>query len=256
MNVPSTPSGPPRFEFKPTRQPLLWAALAYSLGIVASAYLWWPVLWWVAAALAFLPSAAFFAYRGTWLAYGIARGVFFFAGALHVQVQTASPPLDTAIQPFADGREFQITGHVTQDGRLRQASFGKIQQTTDVETEAVKTETEQTISVHSGIRLNIYAPQVKDAGGVATIPAAVNGATEHSMRLFRYGERIRFFAKLRPPRNSRNPGAFDYEGYLAANGIAPRIGVSDLPSTLLTVGSCVAYAFLTEVGARLSGGQR
>src|SRR5258708_12663804 len=40
------------------------------------------------------------------------------------------------------------------------------------------------------------------------------------MRIFRYGERIRFFVKLRPPRNFRNPGAFDYEGYFVANGIA------------------------------------
>jgi Domain of unknown function (DUF4131) len=35
------------------------------------------------------------------------------------------------------------------------------------------------------------------------------------MRVFRYGERVRFPAKLRAPRNFRNPGAFDYRGYLA-----------------------------------------
>jgi competence protein ComEC len=39
------------------------------------------------------------------------------------------------------------------------------------------------------------------------------------MRVFRYGERLRFPAKLRMPRNFRNPGAFDYRGYLADNGI-------------------------------------
>ena len=38
--------------------------------------------------------------------------------------------------------------------------------------------------------------------------------------MFRYGERITFPTKLRAPRNFRNPGSFDYEGYLAANGIA------------------------------------
>ncbi len=36
---------------------------------------------------------------------------------------------------------------------------------------------------------------------------------------FRYGERLRFSTKLYPPRNFRNPGAFDYTGYLADNGI-------------------------------------
>jgi hypothetical protein len=39
------------------------------------------------------------------------------------------------------------------------------------------------------------------------------------MRVFRYGERLRFPAKLRPPRNFRNPGAFDDEGYLAEQEI-------------------------------------
>jgi competence protein ComEC len=34
-----------------------------------------------------------------------------------------------------------------------------------------------------------------------------------------HGERLRFSAKLYPPRNFRNPGAFDYAGYLAENGI-------------------------------------
>jgi competence protein ComEC len=34
-----------------------------------------------------------------------------------------------------------------------------------------------------------------------------------------YGTRLRVRAKLHPPRNYRNPGAFDYEGYLRDNGI-------------------------------------
>jgi competence protein ComEC len=313
------------------------------LGIVAGVYLWWPALWWIAAGLAFIAAAAYFADRRVRLGYGIALGVFFLAGALHVQVRSASPLLDTAMQIFADGRELQITAHVIRDGRLRQASFGELQQTADVEAEEVKTEVGQSVSVHSGIRLNIYAPKAKDASGEEITQADTNGAIANSMRVFRYGERIRFFAKLRAPRNFRNPGAFDYEGYLAANGIvalgsakienvevipgfagsriencririhrsvvakvhelwAPREAVlidamvigdeafidrdtrvdfqrsgtyhilvvsgmnvsilafvvfwtlrrmrlSDVPATLLTVGSCIAYAFLTEVGA-------
>jgi len=39
------------------------------------------------------------------------------------------------------------------------------------------------------------------------------------MRVFHYGERLRFAAKLRAPRNFRNPGAFDYRRYLADRGI-------------------------------------
>jgi competence protein ComEC len=40
-----------------------------------------------------------------------------------------------------------------------------------------------------------------------------------NMRLFRYGERLRFITKLNAPRNFGNPGAFDYVGYLRDQGI-------------------------------------
>jgi competence protein ComEC len=38
--------------------------------------------------------------------------------------------------------------------------------------------------------------------------------------IFTYGARLRIRAKLHPARNYRNPGAFDYEGYLRDNGIS------------------------------------
>ena len=40
------------------------------------------------------------------------------------------------------------------------------------------------------------------------------------MPILHYGDRLRFTAKLKRPRNFRNPGAFDYQGYLADRGIA------------------------------------
>ena len=45
-------------------------------------------------------------------------------------------------------------------------------------------------------------------------------ASSSAIRKFHYGDRICFLSKLKPPKNFRNPGAFDYEGYLAARGIA------------------------------------
>ncbi len=92
----------PAFQFKPVRQPMLWAAVAYSLGIVAGVYLWRPVLWWVVGALAVAMAAAYFAQRRVWLARGLALGALFFVGALQVQVRGASTSLDTSIQEFAD----------------------------------------------------------------------------------------------------------------------------------------------------------
>jgi uncharacterized protein DUF4131 len=40
------------------------------------------------------------------------------------------------------------------------------------------------------------------------------------MRVFRYGERIRLLVKLKLPRKFRNPGAFEYQSYLAAYRVA------------------------------------
>ncbi len=201
----------------------------------------------------------------------------------------------------------------------------KLAKASNVQTEEIVTENGTRIPIHSGVRLGVYS------------------ATTTATHLFRYGERLRLPVKLKLPRNFRNPGAFDYQSYLASNGIAAlasvkaedaqllpgfagsrlelyrtrihssivakvhelwpppqaalidamvigesafierdtradfqrsgtyhilvvsgmnvtilafvvfwtsrRLGVSDIPATILTILFCVAYAFLTEVGA-------
>jgi len=101
-------------------------------------------------------------------------------------------------------------------GRLQPAAFKEMRQTVDLEAEQVQTATGQTEAIHSGIRLSIYSPRpngaVREENPEATpIP---------SMPIFHYGERIRFSTKLKRPRNFRNPGAFDYQSYLADHNIA------------------------------------
>ena len=59
--------------------------------------------------------------------------------------------------------------------------------------------------------INVYQQQLKSEPEQDRSAAPV--------RLFHYGERLRFPAKISPPRNYRNPGAFDYRGYLSENGI-------------------------------------
>jgi hypothetical protein len=128
------------FQFKPVRQPLLWAAVAYSLGIAAGVYLWRPVLWLAVGALALGMAAAYFAQRRVWLGRGLVLGAVFLTGAMHVQVRGASAHLDTRVQEFADGREVHITAHVIRDGKFRPGSYGETRQAVDVETEEVATE--------------------------------------------------------------------------------------------------------------------
>jgi competence protein ComEC len=114
------------------------------------------------------------------------------------------------IPNFADERETVVTAHVTKEGEIRPGSYGGSRQSIDVETEEVR-DGQVSRAIHAGLRLSIYSkesdPDYEEAGMSAP------------MRTFRYGERLRFPVKLRAPRNFRNPGAFDYQGYLADNGI-------------------------------------
>jgi competence protein ComEC len=194
---------------------MLWAALAYSGGIVAGVYLWRPTLWWIFAGLFFAGAAAHFANRRSRLGWAIAIGACFLSGALHLQVRGAKPRVDTSIRPYANDEPMQVTAHVIRDGRLQSASPEEARQTLDAEVEEIKTTSNEILPVHSGIRLSIYSRRY--TGDTARV--AAEGPTV-SMPVFSYGQRIRFLAKIKPPRNFRNPGAFDYEGYLADHGIA------------------------------------
>ncbi len=219
MTSPPTPAAPPAFHFKASRQPMLWAAVAYSLGIVAGVYLWRPELWWVVAGAGFAGAAAYFARRRSWLGWSLALGALFLAGALHIQAQGASAHLDASIQPYADQPELRITAHVTRDGRLQQGGVNEIRQTIDVETEEVQSAAGQSEAIHSGIRLSIYSPRPNGAAPEENFEANTIPANA-PMPAFHYGDRIRFSAKLKSPRNFRNPGAFDYRSYLADRNIA------------------------------------
>ena len=210
--IPSA-AAPLVFPTKARRQPMLWAALAYSSGIVVGVYAWRPALWWVVAAVSFACAAWYFVRRRSGLAWTLALGVLFLFGALDIQIRGAATRLDTSIQRYADGQELQITAHIIRDGRLQPGGFGEIRQTLDVEAEQVTTATGRTVPVHSGVRLSIYSPHPDDD--------QVNSADASGMaHIFYFGERVRFSAKLKLPRNFRNPGAFDYQGYLADRDIA------------------------------------
>jgi competence protein ComEC len=201
--------------FKAARQPILWAAAAHSTGIAVGVYAWRPDLWWMAAAVMFTVATLYFLRRRPWLGWVLGLGTFVLAGALHVQLQTTSRALDTSILPYADRQQLPLTAHVMRDGRLQAGAMGETRQTVDIEVEEVRPEGGPIVPSHSGIRLSIYDASPKADGAEASAEAVLNPATQ----VFRYGERIRVTAKLRIPRNFRNPGAFDYEGYLAGRGI-------------------------------------
>ncbi|MGC2792461.1 MAG: ComEC/Rec2 family competence protein [Candidatus Sulfotelmatobacter sp.] len=210
VDNPPVLSTKPEFQPKPPRQPMLWAALSYALGIVAGVHAWRPASWWVAAAVAFLAAGLYFVRKRKWLGVSLALGAFFLAGALHIQLRGPVDALDPSLQPF-EGQPVVMTAHVTRDGKLREGAPNEIRQSLDVETEEIVTENGQPIPIHSGVRLGIYSTRPE------AIPQAPASPAIH---FFHYGERLRLPVKLKLPRNFRNPGAFDYQGYLTANGIS------------------------------------
>ncbi len=109
-------------------------------------------------------------------------------------------------------RRHRSCGHRPRHQRrpLQEDSPGSVRQRIDVETEQLTTGNEN-LAVNSGLRINVYQQEPKNDLGRVVSAAPI--------RLFHYGERLCFPARISLPRNYRNPGAFDYRGYLAENGI-------------------------------------
>jgi competence protein ComEC len=189
---------------------MLWAAVAYSLGIIYGARAARPSEWWIGSAVAFLAFGVFFLGRRRWLGMALALGAIFFAAALNIQLRGLWNISNYGLRAFAYGPEVTMTAHVIREGRLLETTGGELEQRLDVESEQIVAEDGTRTLARSGVRLSLYS---RDASG------DVGRSALTSARIFRYGERIQLPVKLKMPRNFRNPGAFDYESYLASNGI-------------------------------------
>ena len=203
---------------KPPRQPLFWAALVFSAGLWVGVRAWRPAIWWTVAIATLAFVAVFFVHRRPWLAKVLALVTWFLFGALLIQIR-ARPADDPRLPLVSDGRSLFLTGHIIREGYARSAGPHSIRQSVDLETEEIESNGERW-PVRTGIRLALY----ERGGGAALEPGAddraIYQASSEPAPPFSYGTRLRIRAKLHPPRNFRNPGAFDYEGYLRENSIS------------------------------------
>ena len=184
------------------RQPLFWAALFFSVGIVVGNYAWRPASWWAVAGIVFVASAICMVRERTLSPKILAFAALITVGALSIQMRRSSASQQSLW--FGDG-EVQVTAHVVAEGEIQSQDEGSSRQRIDIETETIDADS-QSKRIAEGIRLSIYQNDPE--------------SSRDRMPLFSYGQRIRFRTTLVPPRNYRNPGAFDYAGYLRDNGIA------------------------------------
>ncbi len=217
---------------KPPRQPLFWAALAFSLGLWMGVGAWRPPSWWVIAVVAFVFAASWFLSKRAWLAKALSLGVWVLLGAFLIQVRGQRTDKlqqnDARILALSDGGEVTLTARVIREGYAQAAGPRSIRESIDVETEEIASQGERW-PVQAGVRLTVYEkvensePMERRAsppGLDATEGPSGTGETPVAPLAPTYGTRLRIRAKLHPARNYRNPGAFDYEGYLRDNGIS------------------------------------
>ncbi len=195
------------------QEPLFLAALAFSAGIIAANYFWRSPHTWLVAFLVSAAGAVFFLRRSPQVAFALAMLAIIPVGGFYLQARDAAQPTVAAnLQPFATGdNAVDVTAYVIREGLLRDSPYGGKQESVDVETEQLRLG-EQAVAAAVGIRLTLYSKQSEEED-------ARDAGDESPLRIYTYGQRLHLIAKLRMPRNYRNPGAMDLAGYLNSQGI-------------------------------------
>ena len=195
------------------QEPVFLIAIAFSAGIIAAAYLWRSPFAWLLAFVAAMAGSSFLNRRSPQLGFVFALlAVVPLGGFYHQARDAAQPTIAQNPQPFATGQdEAEVTAYVIREGLVREGRYGGKQESVDVKTEWIQ-QGEYLLNAAVGVRLTIYSKQSEEE-------EARDNGSESALRVYTYGQRLRFAAKLRMPRNYRNPGATDMAGYLASQGI-------------------------------------
>lgn len=128
-------------------------------------------------------------------------------------MQVTGPPSQQIIG-IGDSEAVSVTAHVMSESEPQREDDDEFHQSVDVETENIQSRAGAQ-AVRFGLRLNIYSKEPSLESPAENYDQNASGVV-HELR---FGQRIRFTAALNLPRNFRNPGAFDYAGYLRNEGI-------------------------------------
>jgi len=209
-------------------EPVFLAALAFASGILAANYLWRSPYIWLAGFFLAVTGASLSLRRSPQLAFILGLLAVMPLGAFYLQARDAAQPaIVENLQAFGSGEdEVDVTAHVIREGLIRDSPYGGKQESVDVDTEEMRLG-DYVLAEPVGLRLSIYSKRSEEE-------EAGESGGESPLRVYTYGERLHLLAKLRTPRNYRNPGAMDLAGYLASQGMrltgsARASGVEKLP---------------------------
>jgi competence protein ComEC len=134
--------------------------------------------------------------------------------------RVATPVSNVVVPPqeLLSGERVEIVAHVTNDGAL--LAGGGPRERFDLQAETIELHdlnplNDLKFSQPVGIRATVFSHEIHE-----TNDADAEGDNGPDFPRLAYGGRVRLTAKLHLPRNFRNAGAFDYEGYLRGQGIS------------------------------------
>src|SRR5438477_3693945 len=202
------------------RAPLALAAVAFGAGVSLAGYLHRPPWLWAMSA-AFLAALAMVAAvsKSAWLGYLSVSLALVCTGSVS-RLWAPQPELIYAPSQFLHGQQVEIIGHITNDGALLAGSEPR--ERFDLEVESMEIEGARSIQP-VGIRATIFPKPSKPAKSSKLVKPwddedDLDDDEGIGFPQLTYGDRVKITAKLRLPRNFRNPQAFDYEGYLHGLG--------------------------------------
>jgi len=195
------------------QEPIFLAALAFAAGILAANYLWRSPFVWLGAFLIAAVAATLSLRRSPQLAFALWWLAMLPLTAFYLQARDAAQPtVVDNLQPVATGdTEVDVVGHVIREGLVRDSAYGGKQESVDIETEQLRLDNHP-LSIAVGLRLTIYSKQSEEED-------ARDSGAESPLHVYTYGQRLRCTAKLRLPRNYRDPGAMDLVAYLNSQNI-------------------------------------
>ena len=183
------------------RAPLAAASVAFGMGIWLASVVHRSASVWLVSALMFVLCAVLATLKDNFpLGYGSAGLAMAAAGAL-AWVWMPQPNMTTAPPEFLYSEKIEVIGHVTSDGAMLAGKGPR--ERFDLETEALRLG-DVSFTQPLGMRATLFSQEWE----------AQKDLQNGGFPQLAYGDRVRFSAKLRMPRNFHNPNAFDYEGYL------------------------------------------